>query len=103
MYKYVQKLKEQFDLSGFVPMFEIEVVDYLDYNEYVTCGIYFEGNSIVAERDSVSLKEENSEFIARTKITVEEGFTLDYHLEALLEAVLKDIEDGDLYDLPYGE
>ena len=103
MYKYVQKLQEEFDLSRFVPMFEIEVVDFLDYCEHVTCGIYFEGNSIVAERGPVSIKEENSKFIARTKITVEEGLTLDHHLKALVEAVLRDIEDGDLYDLPYGE
>ena len=100
MNNYTKQLQEELNNCQLTPMFEIEVVDILEYNDYVVCNIYFEGNSIVAERDAVSLAEETSRYIPSTRLLVADHFGLDENLQDLYEAVLQDIEAGDFYELP---
>ena len=99
MNNYTKKLQEELDNSQFTPMFEIEVQDEHGQIEYITCNIYFKGNSIVAERDAVSLAEETSRYIPATRLIVEDCLGLDIHLQDLHEAVLQDIEAGEFYDI----
>tara|TARA_B110000908_G_C10213521_1_gene431529 strand:- start:636 stop:941 length:306 start_codon:yes stop_codon:yes gene_type:complete len=100
MNNYTKKLQDELNNCQLTPMFEIEVQDQHGDIDYITCNIYFKGNSIVAERDAVSLAEETSKYIASTRLQVYECFCLDENLEALHEAVLQDIEAGDIYEIP---
>jgi len=102
MNNYTKKLQEELNNAQFEPMFRIEVQDQHGDIDYISCNIYFEGNSIVAERDAVSRAEDISRYISQyTFLLVDDCFGLDENLQALHEAVLRDIADGDLYDLPY--
>ena len=58
MNHFVKKLQEELDNSGNMPMFEICVIDKLGNTEFITCDIFFKGNSIIAQRDAVSTEEE---------------------------------------------
>ena len=100
MNNYIKKLQDELNNCQLTPMFEIEVLDEHGQREYITCNIYFEGNSIVAERDAVSLAEEKSRYIPATRLLVEDHFCLDENVQDLYEAVLQDIEAGDFYDIP---
>ena len=99
MNNYTKKLQDELNNSQLTPMFEIEVQDEHGQIEYITCNIYFKGNSIVAERDAVSLAEERSRYIPATRLIVEDCFCLDENLQDLHEAVLQDIEAGEFYDI----
>ena len=100
MNNYTKKLQDELNNCQLTPMFEIAVEDEHGQIEYITCNIYFKGNSIVAERDAVSLAEERSRYIASTRLIVEDHFGLDENLQDLYEAVLQDIEAGDFYEIP---
>jgi len=97
MYNFVKKLQEELNNSNGIPMFEIGVVDNSDTTDFVTCDISFKGNSIIAQRDAVSTKEEKSKYIAQTSIVCDSVFSLDEHLAELYGAVVDDIVNGDLY------
>ena len=99
MNNYTKELQGELNDSGKIPVFEIEVIDSDLARDWISCDVYFQGNSIVAERDAVSSAEERSDFIAKTSISVDSFFGLQEHLEWLLEKVEGEIMDGDLYDL----
>ena len=97
-----KKLENELQLSikrGFIPMFEIEVVDRSGQSEWILCDIYFECDSIVARIGAVSSKEQNSQVIATSTVVCDDCFTLDEHLQALHEEVINAIIAGDLYDI----
>ena len=100
MNNYTKQLQDELNNCQLTPMFEIAVEDEHGQIEYITCNIYFEGNSIVAERDAVSVAEEASRYIASTRLIVGDHFGLDENLQDLYEAVLQDIEAGEFYELP---
>ena len=100
MNNYTKKLQDELNNSQLTPMFEIEVHDEHGQIDYITCNIYFEGNSIVAERDAVSLAEETSRYIPATRLIVDDCFALAENLQDLYEAVVSDIEEGEFYELP---
>ena len=99
MNNYTKELQGELNDSGKIPVFEIEVIDSDLARDWINCDVYFQGNSIVAERNAVSSAEESSDFIAKTSISVDSFFGLQEHLEWLLEKVEGEIMDGDLYDL----
>ena len=80
-------------------MFEISVIDADGKHDWVICDIFFKGNSIVAQRDSVSKREQRSRYIASDRVVVDTCLSLDQHLKALLEEVLDSIDNGDLWTL----
>ena len=100
MNNYTKQLQDELNNCQLTPMFEIEVHDEHGQIDYITCNIYFEGTSIVAERDAVSLAEETSRYIPATRLVVADHFGLDENLQDLHEAVLQDIEAGEFYELP---
>ena len=53
MNDYTKELQGELNDSGKIPMFEIEVIDSDLAREWISCDVYFQGNSIVAERDAV--------------------------------------------------
>jgi len=99
MNKYTQQLEWELNDSGREVVFEIEVRDKAGESDWINCEIYFEGNSIVAERDAVSSVEERSEFSGETSLAVDDVFGLDEHIQLLYSAIEEQIRDGDLYDL----
>jgi hypothetical protein len=99
MNNYTKQLQAELEDSGCAPIFEIEVIDSEGFNEYIQCEVFFKGNSLVAQRDAVSTKEQASKFIASTRILTDSAFSLDAHLGEILEAAQEDILQGDLYTL----
>lgn len=89
----------QLNDSALLPIFEIEVTDNADHTDYVICDISVRDNQLVAQRDAVSTEEKQSRYIAKTVINIDDDFTLEWHLEMLLEVINYDIIDGDLYNL----
>ena len=97
MYKYTEQLKSELETCGCMPLFEIEVKDNKGNKEWIVCDIFFRGNSIVAQRDPVSTLEQNSKFIASSRVVVDKDLILDEHLQELHSEILNDIYVGDLY------
>ena len=95
MHNFQQLLNDSMSL----PIFEIEVENEKGNKDYVVCDISVRDNQLVAQRDAVSTEEEQSRYIAKTVVDIDDDFTLDSHLEMLLEAINYDVIDGNLYNL----
>lgn len=92
--------QEQLNELALVPVFEIEVIDKAGNTDYINCEVSVRGNQLIARRDAVSKKEENSAYIAKSAIDIDEDcFSLDEHLQDLSVEVYNDILFGDLYDI----
>ena len=92
--------QQQLNDSPLIPVFEVEVTDQDGQADYIICEISVRGNQLIAQREAVSKKEENSAYIANSSIDIDaEVFSLDEHLQALYDEIWHDIECGDLYDL----
>ena len=98
MNKHTKQLAQELEGSSAMPYFEIAVTREGE-GDWISCGVFFKGNSLVAQREGVSTKEEDSKYIASNRIVVDSCFTLDEHLQDLHEAVCESIRDGDLYTL----
>jgi len=99
MYKFVEKLSKELRECGLDPSFEIEVIGGEGTTDFIHCDIFFKGNSIVAERDAVSIKEQRSKYIATSRVVCDYSFSLGEHLQELLAEVRNAIVVGDLYTL----
>ena len=92
--------QQQLNEATSVPIFEIEVIDKSGNADYITCEVSVRGNQLIAQRDAVSKKEENSAYIAKSAIDIDSDcFSLDEHLQDLSVEVYNDILFGDLYDI----
>ena len=98
MNKYTQQLRQELNDSRSHPYFEIAVTREGEPG-WISCEVFFQGNSLVAQREGVSTKEESSKYIAQDSVAVDSCLTLDEHLQELHEAVRDSIRDGDLYTL----
>lgn len=99
MYKFVEKLQNELESGDRMPLFEIEVVDVSGTTDFILCDIFFKGNSLIAERDAISTKEQRSKYIGTSSIICDSACTLDEHLQSLYTKILDDIINGDLYKL----
>ena len=92
--------QQQLNESPLMPIFEIEVIDKAGNADYIICEVSVRGDQLIAQRDAVSKKEENSAYIANSSIDIDSDcFSLDEHLQDLSVEVYNDILFGDLYDL----
>ena len=92
--------QQQLNDSPLIPVFEVEVTDQDGQADYIICEISVKGNQLIAQRDAVSKKEENSAYIAKSAIDIDSDcFSLDEHLQDLCDEIWHDIQCGDLYDL----
>lgn len=92
--------QQQLNDSPLIPVFEVEVTDQDGQADYIICEISVRGNQLIAQRDAVSKKEENSAYIAKSSIDIDSDcFSLDEHLQDLYAEISNDILFGDLYDL----
>jgi len=98
MNKHTKQLAQELEGSSAMPYFEIAVTREGEPS-WISCEVFFKGNSLVAQREGVSTKEEDSKYIANNRIVVDSCLTLDEHLQDLHEAVRDSIRDGDLYTL----
>jgi len=99
MTNYTKQLADELANCGKMPLFEISVLNNRGEHDWITCDISFIGNSIVAQRGEVSVKEQRSLFIASDRVVVDSCLSLDEHLQALRESVLESINNGDLWTL----
>ena len=95
----MHNFQQQLNDSTSLPIFEIGVVNEKGEDDYIVCAIFVIDNQLVAQRDAVSTEEEQSRYIAKTVVDIDEDFTLESHLEMLLEAINCDIIEGNLFDL----
>ena len=95
----MHNFQQQLNDSTSLPIFEIGVVNQKNEYDYIVCDISVRDNQLVAQRDAVSTEEEQSRYIAKTVVDIDDDFTLDSHLEMLLEAINYDVIDGNLYNL----
>lgn len=99
MTNYTKQLADELANCGKMPLFEISVLNNRGEHDWITCDISFIGNSIVAQRGEVSVREQRSRFIASDRVVVGTCLSLDAHLQALHESVLESINNGDLWTL----
>jgi hypothetical protein len=99
MNNYTQQLVNELNNSGKIPMFEISVINADGDQDWVTCDIFIEGDSIVAEHDALTSIEQRSQYIPRTKITIDDCFSLDEHLQRLYSSIIASILNGDVFQL----
>ena len=92
--------QQQLNDSPAMPIFEIEVTDQNGQTDYINCEVSVRGEQLIAQRDAISKKEENSAYIAKSSIDIDSDcFSLDEHLQDLYSEISNDILFGDLYDL----
>ena len=92
--------QQQLNDSPCMPIFEIEVTDQNGQTDYINCEVSVRGEQLIAQRDAISKKEENSAYIAKSSIDIDSDcFSLDEHLQDLYSEISNDILFGDLYDL----
>ena len=99
MNNYTKSLQEELNESNLEPIFEIEVIDSEGEQDFISCEVFCKGNSIVAEREAVSAKEDASRYVACDKLTVDDAFSLDEHLQELHSLVIDSINDGGLFSI----
>lgn len=99
MDNYTKQLADELSNSGKMPMFEVSVVNDDGEHDWITCDIFIEGDSIIAVRDNVSKHERDSIRLGVNKMPIDSCLSLDEHLQALHEAVLDSINNGDLWTL----
>ena len=95
----MNNFQKQLNESDLLPYFAVEVVDKEGHTDYIECYILVSGGQLLAQRDAVNSAEQQSQHIAKTSVDIDEDFSLDSHLELLLEEVNYDIIEGDLYTL----
>jgi hypothetical protein len=98
MNNYTKQLQQELEFSSAMPYFEISVTRDGE-PDWIECRVFFKGNSLVAQREAVSSKEENSKYLASDRIVVNSALTLDEHLQELHEEVINSIVGGNLYTL----
>jgi len=99
MINFIQELQTELNDTNWMPIFEFEVIDTkTGMTDYITCDIFFQGKSILAQRDGVTLSELNSKYIATDKVVTYKGDSLDGLLESLHESVYYSIEESTLYN-----
>ena len=91
--------QQQLNDSNLLPIFEIEVTAKEGQTDYVVCNISVKDKQLVAQRDAISTEEEQSQYIAKTSVDIDDCFSLDEHLQNLFAEVTNDIVAGDLYNL----
>ena len=92
--------QEQLNESPLMPISAIEVIDKAGNTDYITCEVSVRGDQLIAQRDAVSKKEEDSSYIAKSVIDIDSDcFSLDEHLQDLYVEVYNDILFGDLYEI----
>jgi len=90
---------EQIRESGKLTIFEIEVIDKNNEQDWIVCDIEEKDNKLVAFRVGLTKKEENSKFVAKSEIDIDPDFSLDEHLQGLYDQVIEDICNSELFDL----
>lgn len=78
-------------------MFEIEVTDTDGSQDFILCDISINGDQMTASREAVSTSELESDKIASNSVNIDDCFSLDDHLQALHDAVMCSILEGDLF------
>jgi len=100
MLKFIEKLQQELNETGLMPVFEFKVIDTRTREtDYILCEVFFQRKSIIVHRDGLTLSEQGSKFIASDSIVAFKGDSLDSLLEALHEQVMYSIIESPLYDL----
>jgi hypothetical protein len=96
----INDLKNQFQNSGKINCFEIEVVTKVTQKqEYIIFNICIQKNSFVVTFESLTKKQERSKKIAFVKQKIDSFFSLDENLQSLYELCINQILQSDYFML----
>jgi NRPS condensation-like uncharacterized protein len=96
-----KQFQEELNNSGLISIFEIEVINkQTNKTDYIIIDITIENGKIKGQRPVFYSDEQNSKYIAKTEIEIDEVFSLDEHLQELYNAIIQDIINSEFYDLP---
>ena len=97
----MEKIKEEFREmieSGRIPVFEIEVI--IDgKQDWILFDISIWENTLRAEYESLTEAEEKSDKIAFKSVDIDPDFSLDWHLQQLLEECQTAIMNSDFVEM----
>lgn len=83
----MEKIKAEFQEmreSGIIPIFEIEVIRNRK-KDWIIFDISISDDKIIAHHEPLTEAEEKSEKIAFKSVDIDPGFSLQWHLEGLME------------------
>lgn len=96
----IKQIKQEFNDITRLRMFEIEVLNKeTNETEYIIFDINIVKNSLVAQHESLTKKEERSKKIAFKKIAIDKYFSLDENLQSLYDECIDGILNSDFYEL----
>ena len=95
----IKELKKEFEDITLFKVFEIEVIDKrTKEQDWILFDISIQKNTLVAEHIALTEKEETSNKIANKRVVLDKDYSLDMHLETLLEICNEAIMDSDYFE-----
>lgn len=96
----LKQLREEWNASTLMKIFEIEVIDKrTNEKDYIIFDIEIEGNKFKATHIPLTEAEETSNKIAFKTVNIDSDFSLDENLQELFEECTTAIMDSDFYTL----
>jgi len=83
-----------------IPIFEFEVIDKrTNEKTYITFDIFVHDHKMIAQHESTTKEEVESNKIAFCSVDIDYDFSADYHLQAIFEECLNKITSSDWFEL----
>jgi len=96
----MKNLKSQFNEIENLKMFEIEVLNIkTGQKDYIIFDIEIQKNSLIAQHESLTLKQSKSKKIAFVKLALDNCFSIDENLQNLFDDCQSAILESDYFTL----
>ena len=95
----MKNLKKQFNEISLMKIFEIEVLNKNGETDHIIFDISLKKNSLIAQHEALTRREERSKKIAFKKLALDNSFSLDEHLQELHEICTEAIMESDFFKL----
>jgi len=96
----MQNLKNQFNQIQNLRIFEVEVINKnTNENDFIIFDIQLIKNSLIAQHESLTIKQSKSKKIAFVKLALNNSFSLDENLQNLYEDCINSILESDYFTL----
>lgn len=96
----LEQFTEEFNNIDLIKIFEIEVVNKTTKEtDYIVFDISVDGEQLIAQHEPLTEEEHKSPKIAFKSVEIDPDFSLDQHLQDLLEECTTAIIDSEYFDL----
>lgn len=104
MKKTIERMKFELENCVKMPIFEIPVVDIRTCtDEYIVFNVFIKGNSLIAQHESLTEKQDKSKKIAFVSLVIDDMYGLDENLSELRTICSEAILDSDWFQLADNE